>query len=668
LRPAFKKEVADIDADISLSLSRSVKFRLRSAGFAGPAAKLKIEGSYDLVLRGLGSHLELTGVSPEEFSAYYRLSGISFPQGRLNVVWDILYRDNLLKVACVAGSDGLVLKKDKFRLGLAGAGLNLSFSYNLKEKTPGYSAQLSLHKSQLFGLPLIDEIKDIEGDVKLNGLQLTAKALSANIMQLPVKIDFAIADIRNPSLNVSLTSGRLDLAQLKTILSKKFNLSFPAELQGQAKLALVLETKFPAQGNEPLVNGCLELGNARLFWNKTPFTIEGINGKLEFTRQQLKWRQVYLKYKDTLYRTSGTLTDFRTPAVEFDLSCPDLKLEAAIAWRDNLLKIDQAKGRYLNSDFSLSGEIQTRDINRPLAKLAGGLGLRLENLAKLLPDFRPQLEKIKPAGFLQLSLNLEGNLKDLKKCSLQAEVSSERVSLYGLNSTALNLGYSQQAGLCELVINQGSLYEGRLSGTATLNLNSPNLVYRLNAEIMGLRIEKLKQDTPAKDKDISGLLDLELKLSGFSHYLDKLSGSGAVSITDGKLWQMNLFKGLGEIIFVSDFANIVFSEGHASFVIRDKAVFSEDVKLKSLLADINGSCRIGFDSSLSGALDVHVNSENVPLSGTLKDIFTVVVGQAGKFGVIQLSGTLQQPELKFKAAVVDIFRSATDTIFGKGQK
>jgi hypothetical protein len=81
------------------------------------------------------------------------------------------------------------------------------------------------------------------------------------------------------------------------------------------------------------------------------------------------------------------------------------------------------------------------------------------------------------------------------------------------------------------------------------------------------------------------------------------------------------------------------------------------------LAEISGCGKVGFDGSLEGMLNVHVNDDNAPLSGTLKDIFTVVVGQAGRFGVIYVSGTVSEPKFKFKTAVGDILKSIKDTFF-----
>jgi hypothetical protein len=189
--------------------------------------------------------------------------------------------------------------------------------------------------------------------------------------------------------------------------------------------------------------------------------------------------------------------------------------------------------------------------------------------------------------------------------------------------------------------------------------------YWIEADIQGVKIEKLKLDTPVKDKDLAGTLQAHVKLNGFSNDISRLNGTGNILILDGKLWQLNLFQGLGSLLFAKDFANIVFNEGSCGFIVQDKYVFSDDLKLKSNITNLSGAVKIGFDSSIDASINVEVIDEMVPLSGTLKDITTAIIGQGGRFGVIKISGTLKQPKYKFKPAVSDIIKGLKNAIFGQ---
>jgi hypothetical protein len=197
------------------------------------------------------------------------------------------------------------------------------------------------------------------------------------------------------------------------------------------------------------------------------------------------------------------------------------------------------------------------------------------------------------------------------------------------------------------------LYNGSMDATARMNLTSQNLPYSIDYNLAGIQIEKLKLDTPVKKEDISGTLQSQGKINGFSLDLARLNGTGQISIHNGKLWQLNLFKGLGVLLFTTDFTNVVFNEGSCTYLVQNKTVSTDNLRLKSNLADLAGTLKVGFDGSLEGSLDVQV-SDNAPLTGTFKDVTTAILGQARRCGMIKIDGTLKEPKYKFKTCVVDI--------------
>nr|MBC8436277.1 hypothetical protein [Candidatus Omnitrophota bacterium] len=76
-----------------------------------------------------------------------------------------------------------------------------------------------------------------------------------------------------------------------------------------------------------------------------------------------------------------------------------------------------------------------------------------------------------------------------------------------------------------------------------------------------------------------------------------------------------------------------------------------------------GSLKLGFDGSIDALLNVKILDEQVPLTGTFRDIATLIVGQGGRLGTIEVGGTLSKPEYKFKVSVVDIIKGIKETFF-----
>ncbi|MFH1128376.1 MAG: hypothetical protein V1699_03075, partial [Candidatus Omnitrophota bacterium] len=164
--------------------------------------------------------------------------------------------------------------------------------------------------------------------------------------------------------------------------------------------------------------------------------------------------------------------------------------------------------------------------------------------------------------------------------------------------------------------------------------------------------------------DVAGKLTLKIKGNGLLNDLSGLTGEGEIFVFDGKLWQLNLFKGMGKLLFTTDFTKIVFSEGYCAFKIFDKQIMTDNLKLKSNLADITGSFKVGFDKSIDGALNVQVTPE-APLTGTFKDVTTAILGQVEKLAVIRITGSLSEPKYQFKADVGGIINSLKNIFWKK---
>lgn len=475
------------------------------------------------------------------------------------------------------------------------------------------------------------------------------------------------------NFGVSIPAGKID-----ALINLRFKDEFlNADLEAQTKELAIAKDKIIAKLNsttkvnfkyslkDKQLNGSLDIVDAKLKLEKIGPIFENINGKLEFSPNQLMWSGLSFKYLNTEYKTSGTLADFKAPAVTAELSSKDLRLESAFAVNGKFIKFSKFKGQYINSEFSLAGDIDVTGPSRINADIRAGLKINLDDLKEPLKNFKERLEQIKPSGVLQVDGNLAGNINDIKSCAIEAEVSGNSISAYGLKSGDFLISYSQQNGIADMKVIRMSLYDGVIDVAGSINLASSNLPYWVNFGIQGVKIEKLKMDTPGKDKDIAGTIQAQAKINGFSNDLAKLSGQGRLIITEGKLWELNLFKGLGRLVFAKDFASIVFKEGSSDFFIQDKSIFTDNLSMKSEFVDLSGPLKIGFDNSIDASLNVRVDDKMVPLAGTFKDLTTAIIGQAGRFGVIKINGTLKEPKYKFQSVAFDILKALKEAFFGE---
>lgn len=653
----LRKEIKNIQFNLSLTLPASVKFNFKGQISNTPAVNIQASGQYKILNRQLLANVLINNLPIAEFKAYYGnsenlISGLVDLQAKINL------KDKLLAADLIVKGNNLVLKKEGLGA-ILNPFLQAKINYDLQAKKLSYEGSCNILKADISGVQILGKISNLHGKFAFNQRSLVADSLKAELLGQPFEIKLGIKDFNTPVLNIKTD---LDLNFLPQIAKEKYKFSLINFASGKAALSIKI---YPNDMGQWLVQGDLGITEANLKLEKQENWIENIFATVEFSQAGFNWKDTKFKYQGVNYETDGVLSNFASPDIKLKLYSPDLSLAADFNLSASLIKFAQLKGKYLDSQFSASGQIDNSDAARPFFDLNGLINLEVNNLTSILDKKYPALKSMQLSGQLDTQFSLRGYPSDFKNCYLQAKLTSNNFSFYGLNTKNLSAEFFQDQRLAKMSSLKIDFYEGVIEGVGSLNLDTAGMPYQVELKANGIKLEKLKMDTPVKNKNISGNLVGEIKFNGYSADLNKINGLGSFLITNGKLWELNLLQGLGKLLFASDLGNIEFSECSSSFLIKDKFISTDKLILKSNIANLVGPLRIGFDNSLDGVLDVEILSDMVPVSGTLKDLTTAIIGQAGKFGEIKLSGTLKEPKYHFKTAVTNIIKGITDVLFGK---
>jgi hypothetical protein len=661
ISPSFTKSITGLDIDVAFSMPSSIKFEARGNIQAAKPLGLRTSGSFSIPHKELTAKIFIQNLSPKEFSPYYSATGLDIKDGTIDASIDAYLKDGLLDADIMMQNKNLFLSKDAFSL-LLNADIAASLQYWLKEARYVYSGEANISKTDLSGIEAVKEIKGINAKVHFNNEGASSEKMLASVFGLPVEAKISLADFKNPSLSIGVASA-LELSKLQQIAAEQFKVLLPAEITGGATLSLSVETKLTGQ-QPPQIRGSLDVrgGFAKIDKIEQPF--KNIDGFIEFDMDSLKWSRTHFTYLDTAYTTDGSLTGYKNPKVNLALSSSELSLDSGFAIKGKIIEIERMVGSYLNSKVSLKGSLDITDAQSIRADLLADCEVNLKDIAKNPPDkFKERLEQIKPSGTVKAAVSLKGSINQLKLCTITFKATSNSFSLYGLKSDGFLLNYFQSNAIANITALHLSLYDGTLDASAKVNLDIEDLPFWIEAKVNDVKIEALKQDTPISKQDIAGTLQAITRVNGFLGDFTKLSGSGEILVRDGKLWELNLFEGLGKLIFTKDFTNVIFSKGYCEFFIRDKFIFSDNIQLESDLANLKGKGKIGFDSSVDVDINVEISSEFIPQTGTMKDVTSVLMGEVPKFAVIKIRGTLHKPEYVFDMAVLDVIKGVTETIF-----
>lgn len=524
-------------------------------------------------------------------------------------------------------------------------------NFNLK-------ANLSLPAKVKFNCGL-NIISDTPAAVTITGEYLIAeRQLAAKISIKDLLIKDYLAYYHNAAVDV--LGGKIGGLIELTLKDKNLNINLNGLAEGlklsKNNISAVIDSGL--KGNyiltinhdkKPDYSGSITINNCKFSGNQMMEAVHNLGVEIKFNPGGLNWENLEVRCLNTDYSSSGELTDFSSPRISARLSWADGQFDTNLEVNGKIIKVDKFSGKYLDSSFSAAGNFNLADSQGLEADIKANIDIELNNLSKALKEFSSKAPEIKISGPVHIDAKASGNIKDFKTCNINAVFSAGNLSVYGLKTGDFVLDYAQKDSLAHISRMHLSFYDGALDATAEINLGLPKYPFEADINIQGVKIEKLKMDTTLKDKDISGTVSVVIGFNGDIAEFLNLSGAGNILITDGKLWQLDLLKRLGSLIFMSDFTNVVFNRAGCDFNIKDKHISTNNLELNSNLCDITGKADIGFDKTIDALLNVQLSSL-VQLNGTVKDIAQMLMGTAGKFAEVKITGALDSPKYKFKPA------------------
>ncbi len=654
---SFSKEFTSLDLDLALRLPYRIRFDMKCKIPSGMPTTIKSSGEYDMSSKELIADIKAVDLEPVQFSAYYSSSGFSFPDGTVDGIAGLHYKEGMLEVSFTSETQALSVIK-----GAVSAKLNSEIrgeiKYSTTERQLTYSGAIDLSSAAISGVPFIDKADEIKGKIEFSQKGFSSGTMSGVIFGAPANWKIGVADYENPSFDISVSS-RMKLGTLRSLLIDKFNVSVPFDIEGDGDLALTAIYDFSAKSFSKL-NGSVEMADTVIKAAGPAGSIESINGRFHYSLDRLSWKDVRFKRNGVEFTATGELVNFSSPGVQLDLRSKDIEADCIFSVDGKTLRFSRLKGRYFNTGYVVTGSAEFTTPSGALCRMNGVLNADLEDIKKAFRGAKDSFDRAKVEGKVRADFSIAGNIGDLKACFIDAKIFSSSLVLYGIRPVSTIIEYNQSGGIGEIRRLHSFLYGGTLDATGRMMLSQAHPSYTFNLALHGIRIEKLRADTMYKDADIRGTMHLRTRISGYLDDISRLTGTGKLSIVDGKLWQLNLLKGLGALIFTSGFSNVVFKDGYCDFFIKDRAVYTDNLRLTSDLIDMQGGVRIRFDSSVDAALKTEMKGSAMAYSSR-KDLAETVQ----KYSTIEIKGTLKEPRFRIKPNVVDFLLDFKDRYFNQ---
>lgn len=653
----FVKKLKDLSLVIKPSLPKSAKFDLK-AEVDQENSKILSSGRIDFSTKQTAISMNLDNLSISEYLAYLNNIPFSLKNGRLSTKLACNFNKELLQLEGTGSVVGITIIKDKLEIH---SDLNSKFKidYNPKNqaKPLNYEALINLSNTKASGLPYIKEINSISGRLKLSLDKLIFDETKGNSLFGPLTLSGSLYNFANPELDVKIKS-ILDLARLKDVLGIK-----NAEIGGVSDTELTV--KGPLSSLENLnYAGKASVSGAKFNTDYLPEPIKDIKATVNFDKNRIVWKDLTAKFQQETYTSSGSLDNFLNPIIKFNLSSSKINLEGDVALANKILTISKLDGSLLKSKFDIKGEVNISNVSNPLLNISGDADIDLNDLGSFNSNIKDILDNTKLSGATKAKIILVGRLKDRSDWQASLRGSSKLISIYGLKINDVNLDYSQDNSPIANIVLVGKPYSGELAIKNQVDLSKENFPFVLKINLNGVDLALLKNDTPIKEKEISGKFFGDASLQGsYKDVKNSLNGFGNIHIEDGNLWQLEMLKGLGQFLLITEFQKINFKEASGDFTIENKKISTEDFTLSSDPLNMLLEGYIDFDGNINFKVTTQVAEGLIKSPTDIQGIFSSILSQSTNAITIQLTGTLKNPKYKIIPIPGQIFKKAKDFIF-----
>ncbi len=240
----------------------------------------------------------------------------------------------------------------------------------------------------------------------------------------------------------------------------------------------------------------------------------------------------------------------------------------------------------------------------------------------------------------QTPLSLTGTIKHFSVPDIDANVSGKDFDV------SVDFKTASQRQNIRL---EGLVYDGKLSVDANVALQEKNVPGEITASLTGLNVQRLKNTFgQIKDKDLSGILSVNVNLKGPLEDYKALKGDGAITIKEGKLLELEMLKGIWKVLFnnllVEDYRKIAFTHGKATFKVTDGSIKTEDLLLESEPADISARGSLSLSGQLNFDVIAKVRQAPIVSASALQAVPTKFFSNLEKiFVVIKPTGQITTP-------------------------
>lgn len=572
--------------------------------------------------------------------------------------FSVSLQDNVLKLQSLLKIDDAKIQIDPKIQFLGSPSLKISYAQNLQDpSSANYTGTINLEKSTLQRIPFVNTVSDINGKISFKPDFLQTQQLNFRTLDTGFQVSGSLNNFADPSIDIQATSSEIDLEKAIGLFpeqAKKLNLTatgrstFKGSFKGNLKKPLEADMSVTAQLIEATLSG-----------EKFPGPVSNISGDLSVARDLLSWKNLQGTFQGAQYKINGQLKNFSLPLVDTIVESDKFSLTTQIKVLNNAFQILSLNGKYQGILFDIKGDVKLVENEEPNLDLRLKLDFDLKDLAMAAPPLKDTFEKFNLQGTISAEGLFRGKAHDWRNWQLSVKAQSPKIIFmnHPLEDVVLQMTQrDRHIDQCDL---SAKVYEGLLTLTSYIDLLKDDLPGNVVLKLDAVNLERLREAQKIKS-EISGKLTLGADLTGPFKNPDQLKGGGNLTLTEGKLWELNLVKGIfGALTVIPEFKDISFTDAQANFAIQNQRISTDNAVVKGNVASLIGKGWIDFKGNINMDVTPTFSEITILQSESLKKGLTSLLGKAV---MITVTGTLEKPQYKVQTSPLKLITNILGTI------
>jgi hypothetical protein len=639
------------DVHLKMGFQKPPLLKFQGSFRLGPKsyAAVILQGSWDLKKGAYDFHLQTESRKvPDWLKEYQKNHFLVLEKGRFSI--DMRLSSDSERQTFFSAKSGLkdakiILKQMTYEgeMALRAEGI---FDFE-KRLFRDYRGALDLIGVRVEGVsPEIPMIENIDGKIRFEPDLLVIESAKGIYKKIPFEANGRVESFRDLSTqaHIRLSSSVPEVLSLLSPDQKKWLEDFEIEGLCQAITTVTGSLKHP-QALEIRHKILLQDGAIRNPKKKIELT--GITSDILSDDEGLQIENCRLFFMGKPYHLNAFIPKNTGMPGNLELSSQDLNFFGKYLLKNETVLLEYGRLDYLGAIQSrLSGSIS--NLEHPYLDLAGEAQIRLEKMGPIFEKSFPSYKTMGLGGTLQNVFTLKGFWDDAIDWDANADAKGQKIFVKNkILLDSLDFQFRMKNKIIRIPHLMALGYQGTLTGSGLFDLSRVGASFDGKIQALRVDLSRLAKDLESKQKDFAGTATFWIGLSGILNQQESFRGSGAVDIRNGRLWETNLFKQMGQLplVRVEGLDQVIIHSLAGAFEIRDKKIWTQNLSLFGNTVDLFLKGTIGLDKTLDLLMDIRYSEAILRGAQDTGGFVPTVVREAEDFiPQYKIKGTLDKPE------------------------